>query len=137
MNTILSTTLALTLIGGLIACDAESRDAAHDAVDAVSDRVQETRQDVRRTLEASGVDIDRLREHLDDKAQEVSDKSREAYRATLESLEAQREALDASFEEAWNGGAQALSAWEQKADELRDRTAAAWEAFQEAEPKGD
>lgn len=133
MNSTLGSALALVLIGGLIACDAESRGKAHDAVDAAADRIQETREDVKRNLAAAGIDLDRLGDAIDAGATKVSDATREQYRATLDDLRAAKARLDDEFEDAWNGGAQALSAWEAQADDLKRRTAAAWEAFRAAE----
>lgn len=133
MNSILGSVLGLVLMGGLIACDADSREKAHGVVDAAADRIQETRDDVKRNLAAAGVDLEKLGDAIDAGATKASEATRAQYRETLDDLRAAKARLDEEFEEAWNGGAQALSEWEAQADDLKRRTAAAWEAFQAAE----
>jgi vacuolar-type H+-ATPase subunit I/STV1 len=137
MNPTPSIALTLTFLAGLIACGDESRDKAHQAVDAVHDRVEETRDDVRRALVAGAEDLERMQRELSAGAGELSEAAKEKYSDQLAELEKQRRELDERLEPAWNAGAQALSEWEAEADELRARCAAAWEAFQAAEQDAD
>jgi len=133
MNPTPSIVLTLTFLAGLIACGDESRDKAHQAVDAVHDQVEETRDDVRRALAAGAVNLDQLQRELKSGAGQLSEASKAKFSKQLAELEKQRRELDERLEPAWNAGAQALTEWEAEADELGARCAAAWEAFQAAE----
>lgn len=125
--------LSLVFLSGLIACGDDSREKAHQAVDAVHDRVEETREDVRRALAAGAADLGRLQRELAEGAGRLSEPSRREFAEQLADLERRRQELDGRLEQAWQSGARALTEWEREADELGARCAAAWTAFQVAE----
>lgn len=137
MNSTLSIALSLTFLAGLIACGEDGREKAHQTVDAVSDRIEETRADVSRVLAASSEDLSRMRAELSAGAGELSAAAKVRFSEELAQLEAERKALDAELDAAWNQGARALESWEREAADFNLRCAAAWSAFQAAEQTSD
>lgn len=125
--------LSLIFLAGLIACGDESREQAHRAVDAVHDQVEETREDLRRALASGATDLASLKRELSEEAGRLSESTRREFAEQLVELERQQQELDGRLEQAWRSGAQALTEWEQAADEFGARCAAAWKAFQAAE----
>ena len=83
MNPTPSIVLTLTFLAGLIACGDESRDKAHQAVDAVHDQVEETRDDVRRALAAGAQNLDKLQRELKSGAGQLSEASKAEFSKQL------------------------------------------------------